>query len=127
MYEQVKNTKENKRLSPPNKISRKQSGSKSTFQFVDNRPEAIAQRKLQEMANNSPEAKQSAQLKSEPIKVHGSNQRVIQRFDAGIGAGWHVHFGSHLKYNGNNATRVNFPGRSQIGRASCRERVSSPV
>ncbi len=29
---------------------------KSTFQFVDNRPEAIVQRKLQEIANNSPHA-----------------------------------------------------------------------
>jgi len=30
----------------------------STFQFVDNRPEAVAQRKLQEMANNSPHVSQ---------------------------------------------------------------------
>ena len=29
-----------------------------TFQFVDNRPEAVAQRKLQEMANNSPRVSQ---------------------------------------------------------------------
>jgi hypothetical protein len=33
-----------------------QSSGKSTFQFVDSRPEAIAQRKLQDIANNSPHA-----------------------------------------------------------------------
>jgi hypothetical protein len=43
-----------------NAVSQKSSG-ESTFQFVDNRPEAIAQRKLQEMANNSP---RMAQLKA---------------------------------------------------------------
>jgi len=34
------------------------SGGESTFQFVDNRPEAIAYGKIQEMANNSPKASQ---------------------------------------------------------------------
>lgn len=51
-------TQENKSQSLANKASHKQNGSKSTFQFVDNRPEAIAQRKLQEMANNSPKVSQ---------------------------------------------------------------------
>jgi len=36
--------------------------SDKTFQFVNNGPKAIAQRKLQELANNSPQAKQAAQL-----------------------------------------------------------------
>lgn len=39
-------------------LSRKKSSSKSAFQFEDNRPEAIAQRKLQEMANNSQQVNQ---------------------------------------------------------------------
>jgi hypothetical protein len=38
--------------------SRLQRSGKSTFQFVDNRPEAVTQRKLQEMANNSPQVSQ---------------------------------------------------------------------
>lgn len=45
-------------------VSKMESGSESAFQFVDNRPEAIAQRKLQGMANNSPKAKQVAQLQA---------------------------------------------------------------
>lgn len=45
-------------------LSQMQVSCESTFQLVDNRPEALAQRKLQEMANNSPQGKQSAQLKA---------------------------------------------------------------
>ncbi len=45
-------TQENKSQSLANEISQKQSGGESTFQFVDNRPEAIVQRKLQAMADN---------------------------------------------------------------------------
>lgn len=38
--------------------AKKQSSGESTLQFVNNKPEALAQRKLQAMANNSPKAKQ---------------------------------------------------------------------
>jgi hypothetical protein len=71
-------TQENKSQSVSNGESQMQSGGESTFQFIDNRPESVAQRKLQEMAdnspqvsqlrafqdmaNNSPQAKQTAQL-----------------------------------------------------------------
>jgi len=48
----------NQSQSAANAVSQKQSGGESTFQFVDNRPEAVAQRHLQEMANNSPHVKQ---------------------------------------------------------------------
>jgi hypothetical protein len=51
-------TQENKSQSVSAAGSQVQSGGESTFQFVDNRPEAIAQRKLQEMANNSPQVSQ---------------------------------------------------------------------
>jgi hypothetical protein len=51
-------TQENKSQSVANAVYQNQTGCESTFQFVDNRPEAIAQRKLQEMANNSPQVSQ---------------------------------------------------------------------
>jgi len=51
-------TQENKRQTFANTTSQKQSGGESTLQFLDNRPETVAQRKLQEMANNSPQVKQ---------------------------------------------------------------------
>ena len=51
-------TQENKSQAVSAVDSQMQSGGESTFQFVDNRPEAVAQRKLQEMANNSPRVSQ---------------------------------------------------------------------
>jgi hypothetical protein len=51
-------THENKSQSVANEVSQEQSFGEPTFQFADNRPEAIAQRKLQEMANNSPQVTQ---------------------------------------------------------------------
>jgi hypothetical protein len=47
---------ENKSQSVANTVAQKRSGDESLFQFVDNRPEAFAQRKLQEMSTNSPRA-----------------------------------------------------------------------
>jgi hypothetical protein len=41
-----------------------QSGSESSFQFADNRAETTSQRKLNELANNSQNLKQAAQLQS---------------------------------------------------------------
>jgi|GEM_PF-6533024 len=51
-------TLENKRQTVANSVSQKRGGGKSTFQFVDNRPEVVAQRKLQEIMNNSPKVQQ---------------------------------------------------------------------
>jgi len=51
-------TQENKNQLGLNRTTPKSGGSESSLQFVDNRPETIAQRKLHKMANNS----QSAQL-----------------------------------------------------------------
>jgi len=58
MYAQVEKSKESKSQSVANEVSQKPSGVESAFQFVDNRPEAIAQRKLQVMANDSPQVSQ---------------------------------------------------------------------
>ncbi len=49
-------TQQNKSQSNANEPSQQQTAGESTFQFSDIRPEAIAQRKLQETANNSPRA-----------------------------------------------------------------------
>lgn len=55
-----------KNQSGANEVSQKRSGGKSAFQFAGNRPEAIAQREPQEMANNSPQVQQGdAQLTPE--------------------------------------------------------------
>ena len=41
-----------------NQLVQKQTGGESAFQFIDNRPEAIAQRKLREVISNSPQVRQ---------------------------------------------------------------------
>ncbi len=51
-------TQDNKSQSVASTIARKQGVGESIFQFVDNRPESIAQKKLQDMANNSRRIKQ---------------------------------------------------------------------
>ncbi len=53
-------TQENKSHAVFTGTTQKSGGSESSLQFVDNRPQAIAQRKLHEMANNS----QSTQLQA---------------------------------------------------------------
>lgn len=77
MYEQVEKSKENKSQSVENKFSQKQSGGGSTFQFVNNRPEAIVQRKLQEMTNNSSQSQREFYLQSN-TNLQGVLQRRIQ-------------------------------------------------
>ncbi len=56
----VNKTQENKNQSVSKSVSQKKSSNRASFQFNDNRPVAIAQRKLQEIANNS---QQVAQLR----------------------------------------------------------------
>jgi hypothetical protein len=72
-------TQENKNQSVANAVPQRQSSNESTFQFEDNRPEAIAQRKLQEMANNSPQAKQAAQLQAIANNYSAQHQQPIRR------------------------------------------------
>ena len=49
---------EKKSQSASSEESQEQNRGDSTFQFVNKRPEAVVQRKLQEMANNSPQTSQ---------------------------------------------------------------------
>lgn len=93
-------TQENKSQSVTNGESQLQSGGESTFQFVDNRPEAVAQRKLQEMANNSsqisqlrgfqamannsPQAQLTTQLQS-MADNHSAQQQPIQKKENNTG------------------------------------------
>ena len=70
---------ENKSQSVANAVSQKHSSSESTFQFEDNRPEAVAQRKLQEMVNNGPQTKQAAQLQAMANNYSAQQANPIQK------------------------------------------------
>ena len=52
MYAQVEKPKENKSKAVADSVAQQKSGVKKGFGFVDNRPEAVVQRKLQDIANN---------------------------------------------------------------------------
>lgn len=58
MYAQNEKQKENRSRAVANSFAHKKSNVKQHFSFVDNRPESVAQRKLQEMTNNAPQVKQ---------------------------------------------------------------------
>lgn len=68
-------SQDNKNQSVSAAESLKKSSSESALQFVDNRPEALAQRKMQEMADHRPEA--AAQLKMQELA--NNSTPVIQR------------------------------------------------
>ncbi|MCD6065340.1 MAG: hypothetical protein K0S33_166 [Bacteroidetes bacterium] len=62
--QQADKNEEKKSQSLADQLSEKKSGGISGPQFVDNRPEAIQMRKLQDVANNSDQSKQAAQLQA---------------------------------------------------------------
>lgn len=93
MYKQVEKPKEYKSQSVTNTVFQKQSFGVSTFQFMDNRPEAIAQRKLQEKMNNCPQVKQLmsnniAQLKIIKIRNVQTNAEKDHDDKLPIPIGW---------------------------------------
>lgn len=71
-------TSENKSQSVAYCLANQKSNSESTFQFVDKRPEAVEQRKLQDMANSSPQVKQ-LRIIQRMIKTNSSQKSPIQR------------------------------------------------
>ncbi|MBE9062403.1 DUF4157 domain-containing protein [cf. Phormidesmis sp. LEGE 11477] len=77
MYTQVEKSKENKNKTVANAVAQKHSGGASTFHFVDNRPEAVLQRKLQEMAN-------SFSAQQQPIQKKESNTGLPDNLKTGI-------------------------------------------
>jgi hypothetical protein len=77
-------TQENKSQAVANSLPKQQSNGEPAFHFVDNRPEAIAQKKLQEMANNSPQVKQLTAIR-EMFDKNSTQQPVQRRMTFGYG------------------------------------------
>ncbi|HEY1063338.1 MAG TPA: hypothetical protein VGE44_16695 [Daejeonella sp.] len=75
-------TRENKSQSVSNGLTQKEGGSESSFQFADNRPEAIEQRKMQELANASSQVSQLRafqEMANNSPQLKQANQQPIQR------------------------------------------------
>ncbi|CAH9053881.1 hypothetical protein PSECIP111951_00913 [Pseudoalteromonas holothuriae] len=79
MYAQVEKSKENKSRVVANSVAQKKSDEKQGFGFVDNRPEAVAQRTLQKMTNGYQLVKQATQLKYIDNNYTSKKQDPIQR------------------------------------------------
>ena len=85
MNTHAEKTQENKSQSAPSEYSRQQSADESTFQFIDNRPEALAQLKLKELISNSPRARQAAQLQAMADNYSAQKQLPIQKKENNTG------------------------------------------
>jgi hypothetical protein len=79
MQTNLDKTQGNKSQSVANAVAQKYSGGESNFQFVDNSPEAIGQRKLQEMANNSPQVSQLRAFQKMADNYSAQQRQPIQR------------------------------------------------
>ena len=74
---------------------------------------AVAPQRLhfwQARVNHSPQVRQAGALQR--MVSRGVRQAKGINYDAGVGALWHVHI-DHVKYNGDNGSRINFAGRSK--------------
>lgn len=107
---------ENKSQPVADVLSQKQSSEESTFQFIDNRPEVVAQRKLQAMANNhSAQQQQTIQKKEnntglpdnlktgmenlsgvslDDVKVHRNSDKPAQLQAHAYAQGSDIHLGA---------------------------------
>ncbi len=110
MYAKVEKPKRTRSRSITNTISQKQSRQDAAFQFVDNRPEAIAQRKHQKMVDNSPQVKQLAQLSA--LNVNCFSVNGTPNFEMGRG----VIGKKAVRLNKNNASKNVVQGKiSPVG------------
>ena len=101
MNTHAEKTKKNKSQSISKTVSQKQNGSEPSLQYVDNRPEATTQLKLNEVADNSPQVSQLraiqgvadnnaqgsqvAQLKSIADNHSSQNQQPVQKKENNTG------------------------------------------
>jgi hypothetical protein len=72
------NSQESKQLATANDLSKKQDPREPAVQLADMRPESIAQRKLQEIANQSPQVNKAVQLQAMADK-HVLQQKPVQK------------------------------------------------
>lgn len=87
MNVRLEKTKANKITSVASNFSEKQSSGMSTSQFLNNRPDAIAQRKLQDTANNSHQVKQLRALQKvagNSLQPKQSSRPILQRQIDGV-------------------------------------------
>ncbi|SHO56646.1 hypothetical protein [Vibrio quintilis] len=91
MYVQIEKPKDNKSRLVTNSVVQKKSNSKQDFGFVDNRPDAIVQRKLQGMENNNRQKHQpKAKSILSNIKIQRDKGEIVQRVVRFEGVDYHT-------------------------------------
>ncbi len=85
MQTHVEKTQDNKHKSDDTVFSQKQNNSDLALQFVDNRPEAIFQRKFAEMANGGSQVSQLQAFQSMADNHSTQQQQIIQKKENNTG------------------------------------------
>ena len=85
MHSRADKTPKNKNQPGASAISKRQATSKSTTKLVDNRPQAIVQRNLRELANNSSQAELTTQLQIKANNHSGVQPQFIQKKENNTG------------------------------------------
>lgn len=106
MYEQVEKPKGNRSRTVANSVAQKKSYVKQGFGFVDNRPEAIAQRKLINMVNSSLQEEQTSQLQA-MANEHSAQQPLLQKKDNNTGLPDNLKSGIDNLSGGENCVQLN--------------------
>lgn len=131
MYAQVEKPKENKSRAVANLVAQKKSNVKQSFEFVDNRPETVAQRQLKEMVKNSPQVKQAAQLLTSADNYKASPQPLIQKKENATGYTDNLKTGTrNLSDDQSNFQNVLQPRALSIGKinmAACNQKQNGTV
>ena len=86
MHTHTKRIQKNENQSVTSTIAQTKSGNKSYFQLADNRPEAITQRKLQNISNNSPRVTQLKAFQNTiKYKYSSQHKQPIQKKESDTG------------------------------------------
>lgn len=93
MSTHVDKTQKNKTQSTANVVFQKMNSGESNVQFVDNRPEADAERKLQEMVNNSSRVKQVRAFQAMADNRATQQQQPIHKKENNTGLPENLKFG----------------------------------
>ena len=107
MSTRAEKTQKNKNPALAKRISQKQNSSTTAFQLADNRPEAVAQKKLNDIANDSPQVKKAAQLKA--LANDNSGNAVTQL----VRMGGNFFIGEHRDEEGNIIKEKAFTSRKK--------------
>ncbi|MEE3878046.1 hypothetical protein [Vibrio sp. YYF0003] len=106
MYTQIDNSKKRSTVQLAAILSKRKKNLSQRAGLEDNRRKDISKQRLQDGTRSSYQLQRLKLVSSGVIQGKGIN------FEAGQGSMWHVHK-DHVKYNGDDRSRINFDGRTK--------------